>query len=95
LTTCRTLRFRHTVSDHDALGPAKVDFVEVQVRLVRHDVMNDAHDGTAHAIVEAFSRVGMNGTAHIFAGRGANRVVVGKVSADRHKRLPLVSHQMG
>jgi hypothetical protein len=57
--------------------------------------MDEAHDGTAHGVVEAFGQVGMNGIARIFLCGGVNRIVLGKLLAGRLERLPFIAQQMG
>ena len=45
-------RSAHRVSGQYPLRPAEADLVEIQVGMVRADVMEDAGNGTAHAVVE-------------------------------------------
>jgi hypothetical protein len=54
-------RATHRASGHRALRPAKLDLVEAKVGMVRADVVKDARDRSAHAVIEPLGRVGMDG----------------------------------
>ena len=47
------------------LRPAEADFVEVEIGVLRTDVMEHAGDSAAYSVIEAFCRVGVNEAARI------------------------------
>jgi hypothetical protein len=60
----------------DALRPAKADFVEMEVGMLRADVIRDS-DRALHPEIEALDRVGVNRALNIFAARMLNGLVSG------------------
>jgi hypothetical protein len=60
------------------LRPTKADLIEVQVGVMRADVMEDARDRSAHTVIEPLGGVGMGGTTCIFAFGVPDRVVGGE-----------------
>ena len=57
--------FANDVSCDDALRPSEADRVEIQVGMLRADMMKDAGDGTADAGVEALHRIDVDGAPNI------------------------------
>lgn len=80
---------------HHPLGPTKADLVEIQVGVVRADVVEHPSDGPADAVVEALGRIRMDGATDILAFRVTDRVMGGEGFADREEGFPFVAHQVG
>ncbi len=63
--------------------------------MVRADVVKDARDRSAHAVIEPLGRVGVNGATCILAFAVPDSIVVREGFTDGHERLPFIAHQMG
>lgn len=57
--------FPNGASRHHALRPSETDLVEIQVGMLRADMMKNPGDGTADAGVEALHRIDVDGVANI------------------------------
>jgi len=56
LTTFRPFSgLAHRLARHDALRPAKSDLGEIEIGVLRTDVMENPCDGAANAVIETFS----------------------------------------
>ncbi|KSV91469.1 hypothetical protein N181_31035 [Sinorhizobium fredii USDA 205] len=72
---------------------ALADLVEIQVGMLRADVMKDAGNCAADAGIEPFDRIDMDGVAKVFAAGMLHGVTLGIVFANGHERLRLIAHQ--
>jgi hypothetical protein len=83
------------LSRHDALRPAEADLVEIEIGMLRADMVKHASDRASDTRIEALCRIGVNVTPHVFLARVLNGAVSGEILAGGDKRFPLVTHQMG
>src|SRR5437879_1255709 len=86
--------FANDVSCDDALRSSEADLVEIQVGMLRADMMKDAGDGTADAGVEALHRIDVDGVTNILTTGMLHGLVLGKALTNGHECFPLVAHQM-
>lgn len=68
---------------HHALRTSEANLVEIQVGMLRVDMMKDAGDGTADAGVEALHRIDVDGVANILTTGMFHGLVLGKAPARR------------
>ncbi|KSV83634.1 hypothetical protein N184_34585 [Sinorhizobium sp. GL28] len=69
--------------------------MEIQVGVLRADMMKDTGNRAADAGIETFDRIDMNGVTNVFAAGMLHSVMPGIVLAKGYERCRLIAHQIG
>src|SRR5690606_28027726 len=83
----------NSLTVNDTLGPAKAHLVEIEIGMLRTDMMKHAGDGAADPGIEAFHRIDVNRIANILATGMVHRLMICKAFTDRHECLRFIAHQ--
>ena len=78
----------------DALRPAKADLVEIEIGMLRADVVENTSHRPANSGIEPFGGVGVNRAAGVLAFGMLDRVVAGEILSDGDEGFPVIAHQM-
>ncbi len=69
--------------------------MEVQVGMLRADMVKNTRDGPPDAGIEAFHRIDVDSVADIFVAGMLHGLMLGKTLTNGHERFRLIAHQMG